>query len=108
VFVGLTLREVNKPIGVAAFPYFDTLPSERQSFFSFNQELVCRLEAVTDTLQAMRGAPLPASISRLLGAILSTGGTCGLSLLGPLHEDVLVARQLFVDNGCNHSPISPG
>ncbi|WP_198172976.1 PDDEXK nuclease domain-containing protein [Hymenobacter ginkgonis] len=50
--VEFALRDVNKPIVVATYTYFDTLPSELRPFFPFNEELVRRLDAVTPALQA--------------------------------------------------------
>lgn len=49
--VEFTLRDVNKPIGVATYTLTDTLPAELRPFFPSNEELVRRLDAVAAALR---------------------------------------------------------
>lgn len=50
-FVEFALRDVNKPIGVATYTLTPTLPQELSRFFPTNEQLIERVETVTNALR---------------------------------------------------------
>lgn len=52
--VEFALRDVNKPIGVATYSLMPTLPQELSRFFPTNEQLIERVEAVTDALRTIK------------------------------------------------------
>ncbi|WP_379883993.1 PDDEXK nuclease domain-containing protein [Larkinella insperata] len=49
--VEFALKDINKPIGVATYTLTPTLPDELSKFFPTNEQLIERVEAVTDALR---------------------------------------------------------
>ncbi len=52
--VEFALRDVNKPIGVATYSLTPTLPQELSRFFPTNEQLIERVEALTDALRTTK------------------------------------------------------